>query len=214
MDGSGGKAGGRQGDHADGKASGRQGGEPGANADGKAGGEPGANAGGIQGGKAGVNSANKEAAALSDGAYPEYVTEGIERLRTMLDKYGSDILSRVGRSYSGEMYVLRFLALRSGEPVHPSELVGCIHTSAARVTAILGSLEKKGHVVRKSDPVDRRRVLVHLTAAGLDHVREAAAEVTRVTAIVMSRLGERDSAEFIRILDSVLSIYTEARRDS
>lgn len=72
---------------------------------------------------------------------------------------------------SPQLVVLLELAKRDDIPV--GELARRISLSNATVTNILGRLEKRGFVIRARSESDRRRVLIQLSGAGRDVLREA-----------------------------------------
>ena len=70
--------------------------------------------------------------------------------------------------------VLRLLQL-AGPPyrMSPTELAEVVLRSSGGMTQLLDRLERAGLVERSADPTDRRKVLVGLTADGLDVSRRA-----------------------------------------
>ncbi len=77
--------------------------------------------------------------------------------------------------------------LRRAEP--NAQVVGMsrdaqMHVTTATMTSVLDTLERKGYIRRQPDPVDRRRVLVGLTAEAeslLDQVLPAVQQVVAAT---------------------------------
>jgi DNA-binding MarR family transcriptional regulator len=70
--------------------------------------------------------------------------------------------------------LLRLLADGHGHPM--GEITDAVGLAGATATRVVDSLAERMLVYRRSDPVDRRRVLVHLSGAGyeaLDRVQEA-----------------------------------------
>ncbi|MDR1185345.1 MAG: MarR family transcriptional regulator [Coriobacteriales bacterium] len=144
------------------------------------------------------------------GEVMDYASEAIVRLQEMSDQCGSGALSEINRHSSGEFFLLKILSLYDG-PVHPSELQRRSCTSSARVTAILGALEKKGWVARENDEQDRRRVLVSLTEGGQEQARRAIEEMNTKLKAVFNELGEHDTGEFVRILARLLEIFSKLK---
>ncbi|MBX2991060.1 MAG: MarR family transcriptional regulator [Bacteroidetes bacterium] len=67
----------------------------------------------------------------------------------------------------------RCLRVFRGEAKMPvSALVERLNLSASRVTRILASLEHNGYLKRMIDPLDRRNIIVELTAKGLSFSRQ------------------------------------------
>jgi DNA-binding MarR family transcriptional regulator len=140
----------------------------------------------------------------------DFSTRAIERLRAMSDNYGSGVLEQMSRYSSGESFLLRRLASRD-EVAHPSDLQGCMRTSAARVAAILGSLEKKGLVTREIDQNDRRRIIVSITEEGRARANAEMKEMDAAIAEILWELGEDDTNEFIRLLERILKEFVKPR---
>ena len=65
----------------------------------------------------------------------------------------------------GEKQVLHYLCQTGGQ-AQPGEISRAIHISTARVAAIVGSLARKGQIVREPLGSDRRCVQIRLTEAG------------------------------------------------
>lgn len=76
-------------------------------------------------------------------------------------------LSAAGGASVGEAPVLQYLSGIDGDVI-PSEIAKKLKFSRARMSHILDSLESKGYVQRRTDPNDRRRVLVSITEEGRD----------------------------------------------
>ena len=74
-------------------------------------------------------------------------------------------LSAAGGASVGEAPVLQYLSGIDGDVI-PSEIAKKLKFSRARMSHILDSLESKGYVQRRTDPNDRRRVLVSITEEG------------------------------------------------
>lgn len=79
---------------------------------------------------------------------------------------------------------------------HVDALAAGLRLSHSRTVRVVDALERDGLVVRRPDPVDRRRAQVHLTAPGRRLARRAVAERTRVLDEVLGTL----SAEEVTVL--------------
>ncbi|MBF4463122.1 MULTISPECIES: MarR family winged helix-turn-helix transcriptional regulator [unclassified Rathayibacter] len=71
-------------------------------------------------------------------------------------------LAEIGLTHAG----LIVLHLLQGGPVAQKELAAAAHVEVQTMSRTIERLEREGHVERHSDPSDRRRQLVSLTAAG------------------------------------------------
>ena len=76
-------------------------------------------------------------------------------------------------------------AAQSGEPVAPAQLARQIGMTSGAVSVLIDRLERAGHVTRRRDDADRRRVTLHPTATALEGMERflgfAGAEVAAAT---------------------------------
>lgn len=105
----------------------------------------------------------------------------------------------------GENFLLSYLQSIGGEST-PSELVQALNVSAARVAAILRSLEIKKLIERIGNGFDKRRVTVRITEKGKEWVAIANSEVYQYAVNVFDKLGEEDTKELIRIMKKIIKI--------
>lgn len=130
---------------------------------------------------------------------------------------GHGIKPNMRNATRGEMGVIRTLHLadEAGEPpLTPSVIADRSRLTAARVANVLRSLEEKGWVVREHATDDRRRVTVKLTEAGDAERARRRAEFEKAGAAFLSRLGEEDTREAIRILKRCNQIIEEDRKEA
>jgi DNA-binding MarR family transcriptional regulator len=89
------------------------------------------------------------------------------------------------------------------EPIHPSSIAERTSVDPDKVTRAVDRLVDKGLVARKTDNVDRRRVVLRLTARG----RRAYAEIEKVRRDVevefLGVLTREELASFYAILDKL-----------
>ena len=107
-------------------------------------------------------------------------------------------MEHLNRANKGELFVLQFLTMQSAT-VLPSELSAALQSSTARISALLGSLEKKGQIEREIDKNNRRNILVTITDAGRKRVESEMQEMQRNVTQVFIEMGESDTEEFIRL---------------
>lgn len=110
----------------------------------------------------------------------------------------------------GEMHILHYLWTEK-RSVQPSELSGVTDTSTARIAMALGSLEKKGMIIREVDRADRRKVLVTITSAGEAMIERSHDQGRGAMIKLFEELGEEDTKEFMRIMSRVMEIMKSAR---
>ncbi len=114
-------------------------------------------------------------------------------------------LSAAGGANVGETPVLQYLSAADGDVI-PSEIAKKLGLSRARMSHILDALETKGYVTRRTDPSDRRRVLVNITESGRDYAAKKNAASVALLSNQLSSLGEHDAQELVRILNKAYSL--------
>lgn len=95
--------------------------------------------------------------------------------------------------------------------VKVSELSTVLDITPAAVTHIINALEKKEYLERLSDKTDRRIVLVRPTEAGLSAIEAMKKQFLLGLKELIGFLGEKDSREFIRIIDLVITFHYQKR---
>ena len=73
--------------------------------------------------------------------------------------------------------------------------------SKAAVSQMLSSLEKRGFVNREIDRANRRNLVVTVTAAGAEVLRQKDMEADSRLEKIISRLGIQDTAQFVRLIE-------------
>lgn len=99
----------------------------------------------------------------------------------------------------GEDRVLRCLC-QNGGAAQPGQLSQSLGISTARVAAIVGSLTRKGQVVREPLGNDRRCAQIRLTDAGRARLDLTYARMQRRLRYILDALGPEDAQAFCRIL--------------
>jgi DNA-binding MarR family transcriptional regulator len=121
--------------------------------------------------------------------------------RAVVRAYGP-LLDELGLTYP-QYVVLLALWERPDEPLTVGGLGALLHLDSGTLTPLLKRLEGLGHVRRRRDAVDERRVLIELTTEGLA-LRDRAVGVPRAlasrTGLSAARLAQlRD--ELTRLVD-------------
>ena len=129
---------------------------------------------------------------------PGYVKEALLSFGGIMDNSHHKVMEDFNRANKGEMFALHFLYMRN-EPVLPSELSTALRSSMARISALLGSLEKKGLVKREINTADRRNILVTLTESGRQRARREMDNRQTCMAGIFKEMGEADTRDFIRL---------------
>lgn len=103
----------------------------------------------------------------------------------------------------GEPFVLNYLLHH--RQAHPVDLSRRLGVSSARIAALLGRLEAKGLILRGSDPLNNRQVIVTLSPQGLEAIQAFRDRVLRAAAQMLAALGPEDAREFVRLQKKLLT---------
>lgn len=128
-----------------------------------------------------------------------YIKEAVASFHAIMSNSHKDMIENINRANKGELFVLQFLSMRD-TAVLPSELSAALQASTARISALLGALEKKGQIERDIDKSNRRNVLVTITQAGRRRAQSEMEEMGRGMSQVFAEMGEADTREFIRLM--------------
>jgi len=93
------------------------------------------------------------------------------------------------------------------EPIGPRELSARLSITPGATTELVDRLERAGHLERRRDTVDRRRVQLHASADTLAEVAGELGPLLRTLDGVASRLDDRDRAVVTAYLGEVLAAY-------
>ena len=127
-----------------------------------------------------------------------YAEKAFTTLNKIMSNSQKDMFENINRANKGELFVLHFLSMRD-TAVIPSELSTALRASTARISALLGNLEKKGQIERDIDKSNRRNILVTITDAGRERAETEMKEMQEGMKMVFAEMGEKDTAEFIRL---------------
>lgn len=121
-----------------------------------------------------------------------------ELIRLMVEnRHGA--FSKIEKSHQGETMVIKFLDIL-GEPTSPKHIAEALNLSSARIAVLLGSLEKKGQVVRNMDPDDRRRINVTLTECGKKQANAEKKEMSDKMIKIFNQMGKEDTVKFVELM--------------
>jgi len=93
--------------------------------------------------------------------------------------------------------------LRDNGPISPSELGERLIVTRATVTGVLDSLERRSFVRRSPNPADRRGLLVEITPAGLDVLRELRTIVHRNEKAWLGALSDPELLDYVDLLHRI-----------
>jgi len=101
-----------------------------------------------------------------------------------------------------DLSALRFLlaAEKHGRKVSPSDIAKRLEISTPSVTAMLDRLERSGHVERRPDPDDGRRLIVVATVDSDSEVRSTLGEMHVAMMDVAEELSPQEAAVVERFL--------------
>ncbi len=124
------------------------------------------------------------------------IEELVDALGEMMSR--GKVMDEFNRSGKGEIFILRYLYMKE-TPASPSELSEALNSSTARISAALGTLEKKGQIHREIDTTNRRYILVTITEEGRERIRANMARMRNHLVQVFTEMGEEDAREFVRL---------------
>lgn len=108
-------------------------------------------------------------------------------------------------SLKGENMLLAILNNLGGE-CSISKITKNFDFTAARLSAVIKSLEAKGFVKRIQNEKDRRTTTVVLTTEGAMHYLKYRQEAMQNALVIIEQLGEEDICEFLRIIKKLSDI--------
>ncbi len=128
------------------------------------------------------------------------VVERIGRIGLLLARWQDERFGAYGLN-RGEVGVL--YALRGAGPPHqlsPTQLSKVLMLTSAGVTGRLDGLERRGLLIRRPDPDDRRGVMVELTAQGSQLAEQAVGAVAEAQGVLLSSLTVQEVKTLARLL--------------
>ncbi len=127
-----------------------------------------------------------------------YADKAFITFNKIMSNKQKNMIDNVNRTNKGELFILQFLLMHKTEAL-PSELSAALNASTARISALLGALEKKGQIVRNIDINNRRNILVTITESGRIRAESELRKMKSSMTQVFTDMGEEDTEEFIRL---------------
>jgi len=127
------------------------------------------------------------------------IEEAFAALEEMLSGNRRNMMEQMWRSGKGEHFILKYLCEKDATVI-PSEISEAMHTSTARISAALGSLEKKGQIRREIDTSNRRNILVTITEEGRERSRSELRHMKAIILNIFTEMGEQDAVELVRLM--------------
>jgi DNA-binding MarR family transcriptional regulator len=103
----------------------------------------------------------------------------------------------------GVLMILLNRCRRDAPTLGPAELADAAGVSRATMTGLIDTLERDGLVTRAHDTVDRRMMLVCLTAKGRALLQAILPDHFKSMAWLMASLSEAERATLVRLLEKV-----------
>lgn len=141
-----------------------------------------------------------------DALATEAVMNTIRTADMVFDQIGR-LLRPLGVSAAGGLVLGQ---LRDNGVMSPSELGEHLIVTRATVTGLVDSLERRGYVHRSPNPADRRSLLVEITPAGLDVVREVRTRIHRHEKALLAGFSGEELRAFIGLLHRIQDAVAEA----
>ena len=117
--------------------------------------------------------------------------------------HGAELLLRGAGLSEAQFNVLRILR-GAGEPLPTSEVGRRMITRVPDITRLVDRLEGMGMVRRHRDPEgDRRRVLVEITAVGLDRISPLDDAMDQLVRRQFRGIGAEQRRELVSLLDRI-----------
>ncbi|AKB32628.1 Transcriptional regulator, MarR family [Methanosarcina siciliae HI350] len=90
--------------------------------------------------------------------------------------------------------------------IMPSTLGKYTGLEKSSLTRMVDDLEKKGIVFRKTDPGDRRKVLVSLTEKGLEYYNRLSQITTELADEILQFVDEKEVDDYLKSLETIVKI--------
>lgn len=129
----------------------------------------------------------------------------LRRLQTAMSEAETALARRLGIGPT-DLAAMTHLTF-TPEPMGPRELSGRLGITPGATTELVDRLERAGHLERRRDTLDRRRVQLHPSTVTLDQVRRELGPLLVALDRVPAQLDERDRAVVVAYLGGVLAAY-------
>ena len=103
------------------------------------------------------------------------------------------------------------VAESGGEPLTAGELSKRMGMSGAAITYLVERMIVSGHLLRDSDPADRRKVMLRVAEHGMEVAREFFAPLAEYTHDSLAGLADRDLAVAHRVFGALIDAMSAFR---
>ena len=126
-----------------------------------------------------------------------------------VSKNKKDPMDEIRKLNSGENGILKtlyFYEENEKRLLTPSELCRIQHLTSGRIATALKSLERKLYIIRHTDEIDHRKILIKLTELGKKVAKKIFNKINSNIQKIINQLGEHDANEYVRILSRLLDL--------
>lgn len=131
---------------------------------------------------------------------------GEELYYALFEMVGNKKNALLLESLRGENAVLTYL-VNHREEIHPGTLAEHLSLVPGRTADILKSLEKKGLIIRRKDPEDRRKTIVSITEDGVLYIKERRKRIRDQYSGLYKELGAEDTVKLIELLKKMNNYF-------
>ncbi len=143
-------------------------------------------------------------AARYPGTNVRAISDFVSMLRASADiSQALDKLLAKHGLLQGRWWILVLLMRQDDLTSSPTDLAARAGVTKASITGFIDGLEREGLVIRLPDPIDRRKYLIRLTAAGLQKLDETIPDYNSKVDKLMSSLNEQERDEMLRSLKTL-----------
>ena len=132
-------------------------------------------------------------------------TSALRLLQTAMGETEVALSRRLGMSHT-DLTAMAHLTF-TPQAMGPRELSGRLGITPGAATELVDRLERAGHLQRRRDTVDRRRVHLIPTVSALDQVRLELRPLIAALDSVVTEYSEEERAAIRRYLADVLDVY-------
>jgi DNA-binding MarR family transcriptional regulator len=134
-------------------------------------------------------------------------TRALRLLQTAMDDAEAALARRLTMNHT-DLNAMAHLTF-APEAIGPRELSGRLGITPAAATDLVDRLERAGHLERRRDTVDRRRVHLIPTRSALDQVAEELRPLVSALDSVVSQYSDAERAAVRRYLADALEAYRQ-----
>ncbi|GAB3677451.1 MarR family winged helix-turn-helix transcriptional regulator [Angustibacter aerolatus] len=146
-----------------------------------------------------------------DPARSGAIVAALQALTVAVDRY-ADVRGGAHGLHRTDLYALAHVmqAGRRGEDLTPGALSASLNLSSPATSALLGRLERAGHVRREHDTADRRRVAVVMTDSAMDAGRAVFGPLGDAMRGVLATMPAADQQVVLDFLEAAVAATSEA----